>query len=56
MLKLTETHSGNAKSTEDKMSYLYRTYCPKCDSKRSKPCECRQKSKTNINNPKGDLP
>ena len=56
MLKLTETYSGNARLPEDKTAYLYRLYCPKCDSKRSKPCECRQKSKPNITNPKGDLP
>jgi hypothetical protein len=40
MLKLiqptTKVYKPNTTET-----YLGRAYCPKCDTKRTKPCECR---------------
>jgi hypothetical protein len=49
MLKLAQPRSKVYKPSTPEATYLGRVHCSKCDTKRTKPCECRaNKSKLNL--------
>jgi hypothetical protein len=41
MLKLTQPPVKVYKSNTPDTTYLSKVYCSKCDTKRTRPCECR---------------